>query len=828
MMQYPSSIAAGATQYTLEMPPTSSEARKKGWHVYAPSATTDAGTSWRAKWDERKLRRYYISMSDTAVKVWRLPDLLASTSDDGTASNISGVPSLAATFTEEARVHATAQLILEETLIVRFHALRDDLMVHQEEKRVRVRAAEAVDREALNIRGIAVSKRVHAMRGDVGAPALHQASDDVERAQRLCRSQIEAASYTQFLALITSERNVAQASSELQLTIDEEAGARVALSMTERTDWIDWRRSFNRSQRSAFDMNVLLSDEVDARRLLLHVNERTRMSQKLNLDVAVDELRRTSLARGTGPRAQLQRHLNALILAEEFARASVDKSSTVERVRFHSIEWRELAVIDAGRSDDTADAGGFTTTLIDQAWGSTYPKHLLRELVHIASVRSYALFADFSVGLARIYQAFIRVMHQPREERSALLFPRAFNDDMAGMTDLEDRFADLMSPTQRAQHADPAKAASAVRWSPRLIATLPEPDADSTAVSSGAQLWRDNEPCVPLSFPPPGATMMRPMQQPYYDVGATVTTSADRFVSPASVRFAAVEPFVPTFSLDDDIHERAVERYDRRASRRSMPLLTPAMPTLVMLPRETGTAENAPPAARRSAQRSPRSKPRDGSPSGSRTYEDARQKRKLQALSPASSGAAFVQWHHKRGHHVSLSDSRLTAVAQHGVVDGAADRQPPVRGLGLANSWVMGTTGASRGEYVWDIKVHFAEAHDVDVGQEQPNRVFMVGMASAHYKGRESRCPGYFYRCDGALSCRADGDSAASFGAPYRSGCVITVRLDLTRWEIVFDMDGHCFGVAFRFTPVDDPEPLYPVVVFAAEGDSAELRSGLK
>ena len=48
----------------------------------------------------------------------------------------------------------------------------------------------------------------------------------------------------------------------------------------------------------------------------------------------------------------------------------------------------------------------------------------------------------------------------------------------------------------------------------------------------------------------------------------------------------------------------------------------------------------------------------------------------------------------------------------------------------------------------------------------------------------------------------------------------VTVHLNLSKRVLVFSIDGVNIGPAFEFQPVSDPEPLFPLVVFAEEGDS--------
>jgi hypothetical protein len=101
---------------------------------------------------------------------------------------------------------------------------------------------------------------------------------------------------------------------------------------------------------------------------------------------------------------------------------------------------------------------------------------------------------------------------------------------------------------------------------------------------------------------------------------------------------------------------------------------------------------------------------------------------------------------------------------------------------------------------------------------------FSVGVASKYFRGPNGkRCPAYLYRSDGTVVAHSDATQPVRYAGSIRSGARVTVHLDLNRWELSFYVDGHYQGIAFRFTPIPDPEPLFPVVVFSGDGDSATL-----
>ncbi len=102
--------------------------------------------------------------------------------------------------------------------------------------------------------------------------------------------------------------------------------------------------------------------------------------------------------------------------------------------------------------------------------------------------------------------------------------------------------------------------------------------------------------------------------------------------------------------------------------------------------------------------------------------------------------------------------------------------------------------------------------------------MLMVGMASRFYHGTNSACPAYFYRADGSISCEPDGSNGRTFGRRLNENSFVTVRLDFSDWSLAFAVDGQWQGSAFKFSTMEEPEPLFPVVVFGAAGEAVHLR----
>ncbi|KPA79430.1 hypothetical protein ABB37_05270 [Leptomonas pyrrhocoris] len=104
------------------------------------------------------------------------------------------------------------------------------------------------------------------------------------------------------------------------------------------------------------------------------------------------------------------------------------------------------------------------------------------------------------------------------------------------------------------------------------------------------------------------------------------------------------------------------------------------------------------------------------------------------------------------------------------------------------------------------------------------------GFATRAFTGVGTEAPAFLYLSTGEIAqgLRAPGDSSAaaaarSYGAPYRPGLELAARLDMRVGELEFFVESVPMGVAFRFCPALHPAPLFPVVVFSAESDGAEL-----
>ncbi|EKG03535.1 hypothetical protein TCSYLVIO_005428 [Trypanosoma cruzi] len=132
--------------------------------------------------------------------------------------------------------------------------------------------------------------------------------------------------------------------------------------------------------------------------------------------------------------------------------------------------------------------------------------------------------------------------------------------------------------------------------------------------------------------------------------------------------------------------------------------------------------------------------------------------------------------------------------------------------------FALGTVGIAEGEFVFEVRI---DAHPSST--HTPPSVFAVGITTKYYRGAHQKSPAYLFRSDGTIAACSDDETGVPYGCPYHCGSHITVYLSLIRKELHFSLNGQPLGVAFRFRGVEDPEPLFPLVVLGGEGHSASF-----
>ncbi|KAG5502762.1 hypothetical protein JKF63_04529 [Porcisia hertigi] len=101
------------------------------------------------------------------------------------------------------------------------------------------------------------------------------------------------------------------------------------------------------------------------------------------------------------------------------------------------------------------------------------------------------------------------------------------------------------------------------------------------------------------------------------------------------------------------------------------------------------------------------------------------------------------------------------------------------------------------------------------------------GFTTRSFTGYGTQVPAFLYLSSGAIAQGVHTSTCTGaerpYGLPYEPGMELAARLDLERGCLEFYVDGVSMGIAFRFVPALHPAPLFPVVLFSADMDVAEL-----
>ena len=175
------------------------------------------------------------------------------------------------------------------------------------------------------------------------------------------------------------------------------------------------------------------------------------------------------------------------------------------------------------------------------------------------------------------------------------------------------------------------------------------------------------------------------------------------------------------------------------------------------------------------------------------------------AIPSSATKRTFLQWDAKRSGPCLLSHEQTMAMASR-----AAALQPQHRDL-----YAIGNMGISRGEVMFEVQMESPSS----------SSLFAVGVASKYFRGLRGKvCPAYLLLRDGTIASTSNLGGRTQYTQVLPPGVVVTVHLNLNSLELSFYVNGVYQGVAFQFAGVDDPEPLFPVVAFSGEGDTAMLQ----
>lgn len=161
----------------------------------------------------------------------------------------------------------------------------------------------------------------------------------------------------------------------------------------------------------------------------------------------------------------------------------------------------------------------------------------------------------------------------------------------------------------------------------------------------------------------------------------------------------------------------------------------------------------------------------------------------------------------------------------------------PLRSI-MIPTYALGSVGAATGDFIFEVLLG-SEAHstapDALYGDSGLAVRFAVGVTTQAFRGPHHGAPAFLYCSDGTLGDATAADNGLSppqqqsdlvqYGCPYGVGDAVTVVLSMSRAELSFCCNGVGLGPAFRFVPAAHPEPLFPVVLFAKNGDTAMLVS---
>ncbi|RNF02995.1 hypothetical protein TraAM80_06045 [Trypanosoma rangeli] len=179
-----------------------------------------------------------------------------------------------------------------------------------------------------------------------------------------------------------------------------------------------------------------------------------------------------------------------------------------------------------------------------------------------------------------------------------------------------------------------------------------------------------------------------------------------------------------------------------------------------------------------------------------------------------------LRWDAERSENVCISQNGTTCVADvsRALQLSATEKERTGKALPSAKiaMFALGTIGIAEGEFIFEVRIDARPSLT-----HTPQSLFAVGVTTKYYRGSNQRSPAYLFRSDGTLVSHSDDETRVPYGSSYNSGAHITVYLSLIQKELCFFLNGKALGAAFRFRGVEDPEPLFPLVVLGDEGCSA-------
>ncbi|ORC91844.1 uncharacterized protein TM35_000054400 [Trypanosoma theileri] len=182
-----------------------------------------------------------------------------------------------------------------------------------------------------------------------------------------------------------------------------------------------------------------------------------------------------------------------------------------------------------------------------------------------------------------------------------------------------------------------------------------------------------------------------------------------------------------------------------------------------------------------------------------------------------------LRWDAKRSGNILISHKGTTCMADASralkLIASETDKTGVTIPSVLIPMYALGTIGISEGEFIFEVRIDIPTSSTSGTG----SGIFAVGVTTKYYRGPSKSNPAYLFRSDGTIVATSEDEKGVPYGCPYHSGSHITVYLDLVQQQLSFFLNGRPLGVAFKFRGVEDPEPLFPVVVLSGEGDTVSF-----
>jgi hypothetical protein len=414
----PASIIVGATRYVQVR-----LSSRPDWVVYeaAPLEPGDArrtspAEQWRAKYDDKKQRPFFVSLTDKKAKVWHLPDLAAGDSDGITASEVAPSDTgdtASINFAPAAPLGASpfVATMSADAFASSSRSWDGTLGRMQTEGSLRAPSPPPLYQSLRTTTVAAMSPHQQQQR----LPAA--VAMDIDAMERMRRLNVEdaafagaadlAAGHTAALGrLMMRTRARRVAAEELRYCGNTEAEERTSIMLGERAQRVLLRRAQDHDLRALYERQLLAADEADARRTMTHTMQRSfeTLRQECALQAADLESRQRFRP---GPWARRQRAIDVMVKEEASQRALLAKAEAAEVAYIVGREARDVQFM-IDRDVTRTPEGGSSLSIAALHREAGLPHAAANELLTFAALNHAAAHRDFAMCIAAIYQEFIR------------------------------------------------------------------------------------------------------------------------------------------------------------------------------------------------------------------------------------------------------------------------------------------------------------------------------------------------------------------------------------------------------------------------------------